>query len=77
MSSLPAVSGRDVIRALGKAGFGVDRISGSHHVLKREGHPFVITVPVHGNRSLGRGLLLALIRDSGLTRDEFLELLSD
>ncbi|WP_242039594.1 type II toxin-antitoxin system HicA family toxin [Anabaena sphaerica] len=33
MSKLPSLRGREVIAALGKAGFEVIRVRGSHHIL--------------------------------------------
>jgi predicted RNA binding protein YcfA (HicA-like mRNA interferase family) len=77
MSKLPAAPGRDVIRALERVGFEVARISGSHHVLKKPGHKFVVTVPVHGNKSLKPGTLRRVIRDAGLSDDEFVLLLRE
>ncbi len=74
--SLPAVSARQVLAALRRAGFVVDRIAGSHHVLV---HPSdarrTVTVPFHGARSLKLGTLRNIIRQSGLTVDEFRKLL--
>ena len=35
MSKLPSVTGWEAIRAFEKAGFVVDRIRGSHHILKK------------------------------------------
>ncbi len=66
MSELPAVSGREAIRAYQTVGFKVVRIEGSHHILKKPGHPFVLSIPVHGNKPLKRGTLRRLIRDAGL-----------
>ena len=71
MSRLPAVSGDEFVRTVGRIGYTLDRMEGSHMILigptgRR------LTVPRH--RKLGRGLLRALIRDAGLTREEFLEL---
>ena len=59
------------MKAVARIGFSLDRTEGSHMVLigpigRR------LTVPRH--REPGRGLLRALIRDAGLTREEFLEL---
>jgi predicted RNA binding protein YcfA (HicA-like mRNA interferase family) len=48
MSSDPAVSGKDAIRALRKLGFRLDRVEGSHHMLIKDGHPSSIPVPVYG-----------------------------
>jgi predicted RNA binding protein YcfA (HicA-like mRNA interferase family) len=63
-----------VIAALKKAGFIVDRIKGSHHMLR---HPDgrVTTVPVHGAEIIGPGLLARILRDCNLTREEFEALL--
>jgi predicted RNA binding protein YcfA (HicA-like mRNA interferase family) len=73
---LPVVNGRDVIRGLSRAGFVVDRIVGSHHVLM---HPSdsrrTVSVPVHGGRDLKPGTLRAIIRQAGFTVEEFADLL--
>jgi predicted RNA binding protein YcfA (HicA-like mRNA interferase family) len=70
------VNARQVLAELRRAGFVVDRIAGSHHVLV---HPSdarrTVTVPFHGARSLKLGTLRNIIRQSGLTVDEFRELL--
>ncbi len=73
MSSLPQISGRDLVKALAKAGFYVKRQQGSHIILRRE-EPFAqIVVPDH--KTLDRGTLRAIIRQAGLNVDELLELL--
>jgi predicted RNA binding protein YcfA (HicA-like mRNA interferase family) len=43
--------------------------------MAREGWPNVLSVPVHGNRSIAKGTLRGLIRDAGLTVAQFLALL--
>lgn len=75
MRKLPRVNGAEAIRAFEKAGFRLDRIQGSHHVLKRDGSPFHLTVPVHPGKTLGPGLLLHLIKGAGLTKQQFIGLL--
>ncbi|ABD09262.1 YcfA-like [Rhodopseudomonas palustris HaA2] len=73
---LPIINGRRVIQALMRTGFVVDRIVGSHHVLVYPGDPArTVTVPVHAGRDLKPGTLRAIIRQTGLTVDEFSELL--
>ena len=70
--SLPTISGQEAVRALLRLGFRVDRIRGSHHILRHEGPPVrAITVPVHGNRPLPKGTLQAIVRKSGFTAEEF------
>jgi predicted RNA binding protein YcfA (HicA-like mRNA interferase family) len=73
---LPVVSGNRVIQALTKAGFEVNRIVGSHHVLVLPGDPTrTVTVPVHADRDLKPGTLRSIIRQAGFTVDEFVDLL--
>ena len=71
MSSEPAVSGKDAVRALQKLGFRVDRIEGSHHMLIKDGHPFTVPVPVHGSRVRPRGTWQSIIRMSGAGKRRF------
>ena len=74
MSALPRVSGREVVKALQKVGYEKDRQRGSHIVLRRTAPPHRrITVPDH--KEVARGALRAIIRQAGLTVDEFKALL--
>jgi len=73
MSRLPQISGRECRKALEKAGFYFKRQEGSHMIVRRD-EPFAqVTVPDH--KTLGKGVLRAIIRQAGLTVEEFLELL--
>ena len=69
MSTLPSVSGAQLIRALRKLGFEVIRINGRHHFLQ---HPDgrCTLVPVHRGETSGRGLLAQILRDCDLSREE-------
>jgi predicted RNA binding protein YcfA (HicA-like mRNA interferase family) len=74
MSKLPVVSGREAVKALGKAGYMVDHQTGSHIVLRQGSRPFRrVTVPDH--KELAKGTLRAIIREVGLTVEEFVALL--
>lgn len=72
MPHLPVISGDDFARAMRKVGYQWDYSEGSHMILL---HPSKGRLSVPRHKELGRGLLRALIRDAGLTRDAFLELL--
>jgi predicted RNA binding protein YcfA (HicA-like mRNA interferase family) len=73
MSRLPVISGQKCVRALSKAGFYVRRQHSSHIILRRD-EPFCqVVVPDH--KELDRGTLRAIIRDAGLSIDEFISLL--
>ena len=64
------------MRALKKAGFELRHIRGSHHVLTHPGPPpRMVAVPVHGNHELPIGTLSAILREAGLSVDEFSSLL--
>ena len=72
MPSLPVVSGDEFVRAVAALGYVHDRTRGSHMILHCEGRN-PLSVPRH--RELGSGLMRKLIRDAGLTVEEFVELL--
>ena len=76
MTKLPSVSGEQAVKALSKAGFVVHHQKGSHVTMKHPSNPSRrIVVPVHKGKDLGKGLLLSIIKDSGLTLEDFLTLL--
>jgi len=74
LSPLPVVSGREVVKALAKIDYVLDRQRGSHMILRQEVSPHRrLTVPDH--KEIAKGTLRAIIRQSGLTVDEFVDLL--
>ncbi len=74
MTKLPRdLSGREVIRALEKAGFYVKRQKGSHIVVRRDRLFAQVVVPAH--RRIDTGTLHAIISASELSAEEFLNLL--
>jgi predicted RNA binding protein YcfA (HicA-like mRNA interferase family) len=73
MSKLPVISGRQCVRALQKVGFVEDHQTGGHVILRRENPTVTISVPNH--KELKKGTLRAIIKQAGLTVDEFVELL--
>ena len=72
MSRLPLLSWREVVKALSKAGFQVVRQKGSHLILVKEER--IVPVPKH--EKIKKGLLMAIIEEAGLTKEEFQKLLS-
>ncbi len=73
---LPVVSGKEVIRALRRAGFELDRVNGSHHAMIHRGPPFrLVSVPVHANKPLKVGTFAEILDRAGLTVEEFTALL--
>lgn len=72
-SSIPSINGKDVVKAFKRLGFAVDRIKGAHHIMKKPGHQYVLSVPVHSGSDVKRGTLKGLIDASGHTVEEFVE----
>ena len=73
MSKLPVVSGNDCVKALEKAGFYFKRQEGSHIVLRRDDPFLQVVVPNH--KELDRGTLRTIMRQAGMSIDEFTKLL--
>jgi predicted RNA binding protein YcfA (HicA-like mRNA interferase family) len=74
-SELPIITTREIVRAFSKAGYALvpGRGKGSHVALvSPDGHHLLI-IPNHGD--VKRGTLRALIRQAGMTVNEFRELL--
>lgn len=70
MSRLPQVSGQQVVGVLRQIGYEQDRMRGSHIIMRQieESHRR-ITVPDHN--PVAKGTLRAIIRQAGLTVEEF------
>lgn len=59
------MTGKEVIKILEKNGWKLLRVNGSHHRLGK--NELRTTVPVHGTRDLGKGLLAAIEKQTGVT----------
>jgi predicted RNA binding protein YcfA (HicA-like mRNA interferase family) len=68
---LPVLSGRDVVRAFERAGWAVNRQTGSHICMVKSGADTTLAVPAH--REVAKGTLHGLIRTAGMTVAEFLQ----
>lgn len=73
MNKLPQVKPRHLLRAIQKAGFLVKKQRGSHVDLR---HPDGrrTTIPIH-NKTLGKGILKAILRQTELSVEELKKLL--
>jgi predicted RNA binding protein YcfA (HicA-like mRNA interferase family) len=71
---LPVVSGSEVARAFAKIGYEFDQQHGSHMILRKATPPHRrLSVPNH--KEIAKGTLRALIREAGLSVEEFVGLL--
>ncbi|MFV1976421.1 MAG: type II toxin-antitoxin system HicA family toxin [Candidatus Scalindua sp.] len=74
MSKLPVISGKLLCRILEKIGYQKDHQTGSHIILRNSTTPYRrITIPNH--KEIARGTLRSIIRQSGLTLEEFKSLM--
>lgn len=71
---LPSVSPRRVVRALERCGWRLDRTKGSHQVFRHPDHNQRVVVPMD-SQDLARGTLAQIVEASGVSRDEFIDLL--
>lgn len=58
------MTGKEIIKQLEKYGWEVLRVNGSHHRMGKDN--LRTTVPVHGNRDIGKGLLAEIERQTGV-----------
>jgi predicted RNA binding protein YcfA (HicA-like mRNA interferase family) len=70
MGRLSNISGKVAVKIFEKFGYVLDHQTGSHMILWHKSKP-TLSIPNH--RELAPGLLRSLIRQAGLTVDEFLE----
>ncbi len=73
MSVLPVLSGRECVKALAKKGFNIKRQHGSHIIMRRDEPYSLVVVPDHN--VIDKGTLRSIIRQAGITVDEFLDYL--
>jgi len=57
------VTGRELIKLLRKHGWQLDRIFGSHHIMKKQEK--TLTVPVHSRRDIPKGTLNSILKEAG------------
>ena len=75
MNKIPVLSYKEVVKILSKASFYIHHQKASHIIMKRDNPYSRLVVPAH--RTIKRGLLNAIIKQAGLTREDFYKLLED
>lgn len=73
MPKLPSYKPRELIRKFEKLGYAIDRQKGSHVILYNSRQGKRLTIPLHA-RDLPRGTVLSIIKQAGLSKEEFLKL---
>ena len=72
MPRTPRLKGKELIRLLEEKGFVVQRIRGSHHSLRHADGRYTV-VPVHAGETIGPGLLLKILKDVDLKKEDLEE----
>ncbi|MGE5596395.1 MAG: type II toxin-antitoxin system HicA family toxin [Hyphomicrobiales bacterium] len=72
MGRLAGFSSREVIRVAESTGWVLVRTEGDHFIFRKAGVRWTLTIPLR--KDLGEGLVRKLIRQMGLTVDDFLAL---
>jgi len=73
MPKLPVCKGKEAVRAFEGNGWSLARYIDDHFILKKRGERFLLSIPDHN--PVKKGTLRRLIRDAGLSVNDFVELL--
>jgi predicted RNA binding protein YcfA (HicA-like mRNA interferase family) len=63
-------SPKRLIKLLQERGWVLDRIKGSHHIFYNEETGETMPIPVHGNKDLKKGLFYAILKKTGIDKNE-------
>jgi predicted RNA binding protein YcfA (HicA-like mRNA interferase family) len=66
---MKALSGKQLAKLLEQHGWELARIEGSHHVYRKLGSTVRLSIPIHGNQALKKGLLRHLVKMAGLEHE--------
>ena len=67
---MKSISGKELCKLLEKKGWTLARINGSHHIYTKPETVYRISVPVHKNKDLKKGLLKSLMKIAEISEDE-------
>ena len=63
---MKALTGKEMLKLLRKYGWVVERIHGSHYIHTKPGREEIVSVPVHGNRTLKMGIQREILKVAGI-----------
>ena len=67
---MKSLSGKELAKLVERHGWFFLRISGSHHIYGKEGSKVRLSIPVHGNKPLKKGLLQHLLKMAEIDESE-------
>ena len=73
--AIPVVTGNQVAKVAIGTGFRLDRQKGSHAVYVRDSDKRRVVIPMHVGKTVKPKTLMGIVRDMGLTMEEFAALL--
>jgi len=65
-----SISGKRFCKILEEHGWELRRTRGSHFIYARPDEPTILSIPVHGDRNLKRGLLASFLKLAGRREDD-------
>lgn len=75
MTRLPRITGKQMRKALLQKGFSFLHSRGSHFYFEPPGGGMIVTVPIHTGNILKAGTLKSILKQSGISVEELVELL--
>ncbi|HAX24593.1 MAG TPA: type II toxin-antitoxin system HicA family toxin [Thermomicrobiales bacterium] len=72
---LPQLTARELIRALRRDGWHLERTRGSHQHFSHDYKPGIVTIPVHSGRDVPLLVVRSILKQANLTEEEFRNLL--
>lgn len=67
---MKSVSGKALCKIVEQHGWELKRITGSHHIYRKDDVTVILSIPVHSNRDLPTGTLRAILKDAGITEED-------
>ncbi len=60
------LSGKELAKVVERRGWVLLRVNGSHHIYGRRNSVVKLSIPIHGNQPLKKGLFRHLVKQAGL-----------
>ena len=76
MPKIPPISPNKLVKILEKSGFKVIRQKGSHVIMINDKRTRIV-IPIHPGKDIKPGLVRAIMREAGITREKFVALLKE
>ncbi|MBU4270278.1 MAG: type II toxin-antitoxin system HicA family toxin [Planctomycetes bacterium] len=67
---MKSIAGKDLKKAVERNGWALLRVRGSHHIYGKPGSNIRLSILIHGNAALKKGLLNHLLKVAGLTESD-------